>query len=382
MYISSLVKINEKKVSKLNNEELAMWLSLARTLGGTKFFNLLKVSKTLDKAFQYFRRLQHKKIYSIDDAYEEIINVSRIEARIIPACDPDYPEFLKSIVSYPPTITVLGDISILKSEIIAIVGGRNSSINGRNFSNKLALDLSESGFVVVSGLARGIDTAANSVIYNNYPTIGVIASGIDIVYPRENLYLYEKIAKNGGLIVSELPFATKPKPQFFPQRNRIISGLSLGVVVIEASKRSGSLITANFALNQGKEVFAVSGFPLDYRCSGSNYLIKNGAKLVESADDIIESIRFNLPQHQKKYFNTEATCDLNLNIEDIPHKKLQQVKSCVLKHINSVPTNVDDLILASGLPTNIALIALLELELENKIERFPGNKISLIFNAS
>lgn len=140
--------------------------------------------------------------------------------------------------------------------------------------------------------------------------------------------------------------------------------------MIEASRRSGSLITADFSLNQGREVFAVSGFPLDSRCSGSNYLIKNGTKLVESADDIIESVRFSLPLQQKSLFHTVA---------DQKQEKLQQAKSVIVDHINSVPVDIDELILASGLSTNIALMALLELELENKIERSPGNKISLIF---
>lgn len=262
-------------------------------------------------------------------------------------------------------------MSLLSREIIAIIGGRNSSVNGRNFASKLALDLSEAGFIVVSGLARGIDTAANSVIYKSHPTIAVTASGIDVVYPRKNSDLYKKITEDGGLVITELPFSTKPKPQYFPQRNRIISGLSLGVTVIEASKSSGSLITANFAFDQGREVFAVSGFPLDLRSSGSNYLIKNGAKLIESADDIIEGIRFSLPPRQKSLFDVEHV--------NQKQEKLQQAKSVIVNHINSVPIDIDELILTSGPSTNLALMALLELELESKIERSPGNKVSIVF---
>ncbi|MCA7010967.1 DNA-processing protein DprA [Wolbachia endosymbiont of Tribolium confusum] len=357
------------KINKLNNEELEIWLSLARTVGPVKFFSILRACGSLDEVLKYLNELANKD-YGIKNVQEEIKNAEKIGAKIIPACDPDYPDILRNISGCPPVITTLGDISLLSREIIAIIGGRNSSINGRNFANKLALDLSEAGFIIVSGLARGIDTAANSVIYKNHPTIAVTASGIDVVYPRENLDLYKRITENGGLVITELPFATKPKPQYFPQRNRIISGLSLGVVVIEASKKSGSLITADFALNQGREVFAVSGFPLDSRCSGSNYLIKNGAKLVESADDIIESVRFSLPPQQKSLFDTVA---------DQKQGKLHQAKSIIVDHINSVPVDIDELILASGLSTNIALMALLELETENKIERSPGNKISLIF---
>ncbi|APR99197.1 DNA-processing protein DprA [Wolbachia endosymbiont of Folsomia candida] len=369
------------KINKLNNEELEIWLSLARTVGPIKFFSILRAYGSLNEASKYLNRLaNNKKIYSIQDAQKEINDAQKIGARIIPACDPDYPDLLRNVLDCPPVITVLGDVSLLSREIIAIIGGRNSSMNGRNFANKLALDLSEAGFVTVSGLAKGIDTAANSVIYKNYPTIAVIASGIDIVYPKENFDLYKKITENGGLVITELPFSIQPKPQYFPQRNRIISGVSLGVAVVEASKHSGSLITANFALNQGREVFAVSGFPLDSRCSGSNYLIKNGAKLIESAEDIIESIRFNLPMQQKSLFEIEHYSDSKLDQETVKKEKLQQAKSVLADHINSVPVDVDELILESGLPTNIALMAILELELENRIERSPGNKISLVFS--
>ncbi|OEY87038.1 DNA protecting protein DprA [Wolbachia pipientis] len=341
------------KISKLSNEELEMWLIIARTVGAAKFFTLLKEHKSPDQALQH---LDKKRIFSVQDARNEIENTEKINAKTIPACDPDYPDLLRNIPDCPPVITALGNTALLNREIIAIIGGRNSSMNGRKFANNLALDLSKIGLVIVSGLARGIDTAANSIIHQGYPTIAVMASGIDVVYPKENLVLYSKIAESGGLVITELPFATQPKPQYFPQRNRIISGLSLGVVVIEASKSSGSLITANFALNQGREVFAAPGFPLDPRCSGSNYLIKNGAKLIDSAEDITESIRFSSKQ---------------------PDEKVERAKSVITDHINSAPVDVDELILASGLPADVVLTALSELEMENKIERLPGNKISL-----
>ncbi|BEP32875.1 MAG: hypothetical protein WBIAU2_11020 [Wolbachia endosymbiont of Drosophila biauraria] len=141
---------------------------------------------------KYLNRVANDKVYGIQDAREEINNAERIGAKIIPACDPDYPDLLRNIPSCPPVITALDDISLLSREIIAIIGGRNSSMNGRNFANKLELDLSEAGFIIVSGLARGIDTAANSVIYKNHPTIAVTASGIDVVHPKENFDLYKK----------------------------------------------------------------------------------------------------------------------------------------------------------------------------------------------
>lgn len=226
------------KIDRLNAEELKIWVSLSRTLGATKFFNLIQIHGSLNSASQHLHRLDTKKVYSIQSAEKEIESTENIGGKIIPACDPDYPSFLRNISNYPPVITALGNISLLNREIIAIIGGRNSSMNGRNFAHKLAIDLSKSGFITVSGLARGIDTAVNNVIYQDHPTIAVIASGIDVVYPRENLDLYTQIIENGGLVITELPFSTQPKPLYFPQRNRIISGLSLGVVVFESRKRS------------------------------------------------------------------------------------------------------------------------------------------------
>ncbi len=170
-----------------------------------------------------------------------------------------------------------------------MVGSRNASANGKRIAYGIAFDLSKAGFVTVSGLARGIDSTVHSVILEKMPTVAVTASGIDVVYPKDNLHLYRAIVHNGGVVVTELPFSSLPKASFFPQRNRIISGMAWGTVVVEASRRSGSLITANFALSQG-QVFAVPGLALDPKYSGSNYLIKQGATLVESAEDIIQAL--------------------------------------------------------------------------------------------
>jgi DNA processing protein len=225
------------QINKLSNEELEIWLSIARALGSTKFFSVIRVCRSLDEVLKYLDGLtKNKKVYSIQDARKEINNAREIGAKIIPACDPDYPDILRNIPGCPSVITALGDVSLLSREIIAIISGCNSSVSGRNFASKLALDLSEAVFIVVSRLARGIDTAANSVIYKNHPTITVTASGIDVVYPRENSDLYKKITEDGGLVITELPFSTKPKPQYFPQRNRIMFGLSLGVTVLKHQK--------------------------------------------------------------------------------------------------------------------------------------------------
>ncbi|GHM58711.1 MAG: DNA processing protein DprA [Candidatus Mesenet longicola] len=376
------------QIKQLSHDELIAWLRLIRTvnIGPVTFFAFLKVYKTPKNVLEHLPTLisnsgannKISKICTIEEAEKELESVKAIGAKVIAACEPDYPESLRKIADFPPIITVLGDISLLKKNIIAIVGGRNSSINGRNFANKLAYDLSQAGFITISGLASGIDTAVNSIIFQNHPTIAVTAAGIDVVYPKENLHLYNKIAENNGLIITELPFSTKPKPQYFPQRNRIISGLSLGIVLIEASKRSGSLITANFALEQNKEVFAVPGSPLDPRCGGSNNLIKKGAKLVESVDDIIDGIHFSCTI-QNSLFD-DATNYGNDEYADVTDTEVQKAKAIVLSCIDSMPTDIDEIIAVSGVRTEIVLVALLELELAQKIERYPGNKVALVFD--
>ncbi|WP_339046245.1 DNA-processing protein DprA [Candidatus Mesenet endosymbiont of Agriotes lineatus] len=376
------------QIKQLSHDELIAWLRLIRTvnIGPVTFFAFLKVYKTPKNVLEHLPTLisnsgtnnKISKICTVEEAEKELESAKAIGAKIIAACEPDYPESLRKIADFPPVITVLGDVSLLKKNIISIVGGRNSSINGRNFANKLAYDLSQAGFITVSGLASGIDTAVNSMIFQNHSTIAVTAAGIDVVYPKENLQLYNKIAESNGLIVTELPFSTKPKPQYFPQRNRIISGLSLGVVLIEASKRSGSLITANFALEQNKEVFAVPGSPLDPRCGGSNNLIKKGAKLVESVDDIIDGIRFGCTI-QNSLFD-DATNYGNDEYVDVTDTEVQKAKAAVLSCIDSIPTDIDEIIAVSGMRTEIVLVALLELELAQKIERYPGNKVALVFD--
>lgn len=376
------------QIKQLSHDELIAWLRLIRTtnIGSVTFFAFLKVYKTPKNALEHLPTLINNsgankkisKICTVEEAEKELESAKAIGAKIIAACEPDYPESLRKIADFPPVITALGDVSLLKKNMIAIVGGRNSSINGRNFANKLAYDLSQAGFITISGLASGIDTAVNSIIFQNYPTVAVTAAGIDVVYPKENLQLYNEIAENNGLIITELPFSTKPKPQYFPQRNRIISGLSLGVVLIEASERSGSLITANFALEQNKEVFAVPGSPLDPRCSGSNNLIKRGAKLVSSVDDIIDGIRFSCVIQ-----NSLFDCSNDYGIDeyvDVTDVEVQKAKTTVLSCIDSMPTDIDEIIAVSKIPTEVVLVTLLELELAGKIERYPGNKVTLVFD--
>jgi len=218
----------------------------------------------------------------------EMAALEKAGARLVMLGDADFPPLLAETDGAPPVITVKGDLSLLSRPSIAIVGARNCSANGKAICRKIAAALGEAGITVVSGLARGIDAAAHQASLAT-GTVGVVAGGVDVTYPAENTELQEKIGQQ-GLLIAESPFGTQPKARHFPRRNRIISGASLGVAVIEAALRSGSLITARQAGEQGREVFAVPGSPLDPRSAGANRLIKDGAQLIESADDILDQL--------------------------------------------------------------------------------------------
>ena len=222
------------------------------------------------------------------EAEREIAALGKIGGRLIASAEPDYPLALAAIDDAPPLITVLGDAASLHRQAVAIVGARNASANGRRLAEDIARELGGAGYVVVSGMARGIDSAAHRGSLES-GTAAVVAGGADVVYPPENDQLHRAIAERGA-IVAEMPLGTEPQARHFPRRNRLISGLSLGVLVAEAALKSGSLITARLALEQGREVFAVPGSPLDPRCRGSNNLIRQGATLAESAADILTAL--------------------------------------------------------------------------------------------
>ena len=249
-------------------------------------------------------RLRAIKVASQGAAMGEIEAISALGATLVAHGEPDYPERLAAIEDAPPILIVRGFLHLLPRPGVAMVGARNASLNGRRFAEELARDLGEAGFVIVSGLARGIDGAAHQGGLDT-GTIGVMAGGIDIVYPREHQNLYDEIAAR-GVLVSELPPGTQPQARHFPRRNRIISGLTLGTVVVEAVVRSGTLITARLAAEQGREVFAVPGSPRDPRSHGPNHLIKNGATLVEKADDVTEVLTpmLHKPVSEKRLMNT------------------------------------------------------------------------------
>ncbi|HEY0521830.1 MAG TPA: DNA-processing protein DprA [Stellaceae bacterium] len=313
-------------------------------------------------------------IFPVDAARREIEALGRVGARLVAACEPDYPTALAAIEDAPPLIAILGDADLLNRPAVAVVGARNASANGRRIAREIAADLGRREIAVASGLARGIDAAAHAGALDS-GTVAVVAGGVDIVYPEENRGLYDAIVERGGLVVAEAAVGTVPQARHFPRRNRIISGLSLGVVVVEAALRSGSLITARLALEQGREVFAVPGSPLDPRCRGTNDLIRNGARLTESAEDVLDVLHGPLgvrsPQPRAAGFPAPEHAD------EPAADGGGDPRAVVLERLGPSPVAVDELVRECHLSASAVLTVLLELELSGRLERFPGNQVAL-----
>lgn len=290
--------------------------------------------------------------------------------------DPDYPGPLAALDDAPVALSLLGDAALLQRDIVAVVGARNASTNARNFARGLAGELGAAGLAVASGMARGIDSAAHAGALDS-GTVAVLAGGVDVIYPKENGPLYAEIRER-GLLFSELPCGVQPKALHFPRRNRIISGLALGVVVVEAALRSGSLITARLAGEQGREVFAVPGSPLDPRCRGANDLIRKGAKLTESAHDVLTELSgmrgANLADRTFSAFEPPVAVipgDGDDGADRNAHEH-------ILTLLGPTPLAVDDIVRDTGWPPTTVWNALLDLELAGRLERQPGNLVALI----
>ena len=281
--------------------------------------------------------------------------------------EPDYPRGLTELDTPPPVVTIRGNSKLFSLDTIAIVGARNASALGQRFARDIASDLGTAGVVIASGLARGIDTAAHKGALPT-GTIAVMAGGIDVVYPPENQALYEEIAAKGA-VISEMPVGQQPTAQHFPRRNRIISGLSRGVVVVEATLNSGSLITARLAAEQGRDVFAVPGSPLDPRAKGTNGLLRQGAILTESAEDVLNALG---PRHPAP----KAVPKANPTAAAILHNT-DALQREILKRLGPAPVEIDDLIRLLGASSAEVSAALLDLEFAGQITRHAGQRISI-----
>jgi len=308
------------------------------------------------------------KVFEAAHAEAAFERASQIGAHFVTWNEPGYPSLLREIELPPPFLTVKGDLFLAERRSLAIVGARNASALGCKFARNLAAELGAAGYGIVSGLARGIDTAAHQGAFAS-GTIAVLAGGIDVIYPPENASLHEKIGE-AGLLISEMLPGTVPRGTHFPRRNRIISGASLGVIVVEAALRSGSLITARLAGEQGRDVFAVPGSPLDPRAAGTNRLIRDGATLVTSAEDILQaydtmtSIR---PHPPRDGFSHDLSED----------QASESDRARIRDLLSPAAVDLDTLIRESGVPPSVVMTVLLELELSGKIMRQSGQLVSL-----
>lgn len=305
-------------------------------------------------------------------AEAELRRIRKLGARTLFWGTSEYPAGLAAIEDAPPVLHALGHATLLNRPLIAMVGARNASTVGRRMAATLARELGEAGYVVVSGLARGIDGVAHAAALE-HGTIAVLAGGIDVVYPPEHQTLHDEIAAR-GLLVSEMPPGLEPQARHFPRRNRIISGLARGVVVVEASLKSGSLITAQFALEQGREVFAVPGSPLDPRARGGNKLIRDGAVLTESAADILEALNAMDSRRIKEHEGAAPAITPPVTLDEA---EVARARETILALLSPSPTSLDSLIRHSDLSAAAVQGALLTLELAGRVERHPGNRVAL-----
>ncbi|NNM73309.1 DNA-processing protein DprA [Enterovirga aerilata] len=338
------------------------------------------------------------------EAERERDALARLGGRFVAQGEPDYPKPLLAIDSAPPLLAVRGSAEALARPTVAIVGSRNASAAGGAFTERLAAELGRHGYVIVSGLARGIDTRAHKAALAT-GTVAVLAGGHERVYPSENLPLLDRILGEGGAAVSEMPIGWEPRGRDFPRRNRIVSGLSYGVVVVEAARRSGSLITARFALEQGREVFAVPGSPLDPRAEGTNDLIRSGATLCAGAEHVIAVIEPLLAagptptaspgtdgvyreaaglygQHEELWDELEiagAAPAPSLSFEEAFEEPAAATtdRERVLSLIGGAPIGPDEIARQSGLPVRTVQMVLVELDMEGVIDRHPGQTITL-----
>ncbi len=381
---------------RLTEQENLHMLRLARTpsIGPITFFKLMERYKTAERVLAAIPELSRRggrktpitppPMSVVEDEYNAIVKAG---GTLITCMDEQYPLELSAIEDAPPVITVFGHPHLLTRNGLGIVGARNASLNGKRFAEKIATECAQADLIVVSGLARGIDTHAHTgaiAAGTRGGTIAVVAGGPDVIYPRENEALYKQIVEVGA-VVSENPMGAQPRSQDFPRRNRIISSLSTGVLVVEASLRSGSLITARLAGEQGRDVFAVPGFPGDPRAQGPNSLLKDGAFLVQDVNDILQNLRpfHNAdpddPQFRDKAIEQDNRFVTGQDIADEFEDDIaEDYRQTVLDNLSYSPILVDDLIEACNVSSREIQIILLELELAGRLQRHRGNKVNLI----
>jgi DNA processing protein len=363
--------------SRLSEEERIDWLRLIRceNVGPRTFRTLLRYYGNARSALRALPGLASRggakrpaHIPPREEAERELAAMGSLGARILAWSEPEYPPALARIDDAPPLISIRGNADLLDRPMLAIVGSRNASAAGAKIAGRLARDLGQAGFVIVSGLARGIDAAAHRASLAS-GTMAVLAGGQDRIYPPEHAALLDEILDAGDAL-SEMPLGWEPRARDFPRRNRLISGLAMGLLVVEAARRSGSLITVRFALEQGREVFAVPGSPLDPRAEGTNRLLKEGATLVTEASDVIAVLE---PILGRKLEPPAEEASPPREPEILPDT---EARTRVLALLGPTPVTLDDLVRLAEAPPAVVRTVLLELELAGRVERHGNGSVS------
>lgn len=362
---------------RLSDRQRVQWLRLIRTpnVGPASFRDLINRFGSAEAAIEMLPRLMAEggarrlaRVPTTSEAEAELAAAARHGARFVAIGEPDYPKMLAQMDHPPPLIAVKGPADVFAQASVSIVGARNASLAGIKIARMLALELGSRGWSIASGLARGIDAAAHEASLET-GTIAVLAGGLDRPYPPENVPLLEKIVDGGGAVISEMPMGWEPRAQDFPRRNRLIAGLGLGLVVVEAAQRSGSLITARLAGEMGRTVFAVPGSPLDPRSAGTNALLKQGATLVTETQDITDGLSSML---------TPPRAFLEpIDFEAAPPRS-DDDRAHVVEALGPTPVSIDELIRHTGLHPAVVFMILLELDLLGLLERHSGGAVSLV----
>lgn len=372
---------------RLTDKQRIAWLRLIRSdnVGPVTFRDLINHFGTAEAALAMLPELSARggssraiRVASESEAIAELEAARRAGARFVGIGEPDYPAALRQIDGAPPLLAVKGDAAAVHAPAVGIVGSRNASVAGAKFAAMIASAAGRAGLTVVSGLARGIDTAAHRASLET-GTIAALAGGLDKPYPSENIGLYDAICGAGGLVVSEMPFGWEARARDFPRRNRLIAGISLGTVVIEAAARSGSLITAARAADFGRLVFAVPGSPLDPRCHGTNQLLKDGATIVTSPEDVLEALS---PLIETDLFSAADAREPDQEQQPGAYEPPNDDdRARVVDALGPTPVETDDIVRHTRLSPQAVYLVLLELDLAGRLIRHAGGNVSLDFEA-
>ncbi|MGB8819235.1 MAG: DNA-processing protein DprA [Rhizobiaceae bacterium] len=367
----------------LSDRQRIAWLRLWRTenVGPVTFRQLINHFGTAEAALEALPEMaarggmkRSQKIMPVSMAEDEIASLQKIGAKLCGLGEPDYPVMLRRTGDAPALVSYLGEPAVFQLPALAVVGSRNASLAGVRFTRKLAAETGAQGYAIVSGLARGIDTAAHEATLGT-GTIAVLAGGLDHPYPPENLELFKSIPARGGAVITEMPMGWEPRAKDFPRRNRIIAALGLGLLVVEAAQRSGSLISARLANELGRTVFAVPGSPLDPRCEGTNNLIKNGATVVTDVRDILDALAPMTDRGSVFMPTAEEPSSEDFSATHASESDRQRIVDA----LGPTPVHIDELITYAGVTPAQAYLVLLELDLAGRLQRHSGGSVSLLY---